>query len=142
MSLNSQTPLNSHGFNQINSGITYLATKSLQFNLGNEYLDHDPFFQSQNLIDVGIYYRLNDNWSISTRDEYQVVNNTLENEVYEVHRDLSSWIASLGIQVENNGPGSNPRILYAIMFTMTLKDIPSATLPFNFDPSSIGDKNP
>jgi hypothetical protein len=71
-----------------------------------------------------------------------VVNSTLQNEVYEIHRDLSSWIASLGVQVENNGPGSNPRILYAFMFTLTLKDIPSVSLPFDFDPSSIGNKNP
>jgi lipopolysaccharide assembly outer membrane protein LptD (OstA) len=140
--VNSQTPLNSHGFNQITSNLTYMATKDLQFTIGNEYLDHDPFFSEYNLADVGIYYRINDNWSISTRDEYQVVNNTLQNEVYEIHRDLSSWIASFGVQVENNGPGSNPRVLYAIMFTMTLKDLPSATLPFDFDPGSIGNKSP
>ena len=140
--LNSQTPLNSHGFNQINSGVTYMASRNLQINVGNEYLDHDPFFNSDNLVDLGLYYRINDNWSLSTRDEYEFVNSTLQNEVYEIHRDLSSWVASLGIQVENNGPGSNPRILYALMFTMTLKDIPSATLPFDFDPSSIGGKSP
>jgi lipopolysaccharide assembly outer membrane protein LptD (OstA) len=142
LTVNSQTPLNKNGFNQINSGISYMPAKDVQLNLGSEYLDHDPFFGSENLVDVGIYYRFNDNWSISTRDEYEFVNNTLQNEVYEIHRDLSSWIASFGVQVENNGPGSNPRILYAFMFTMTLKDIPSATLPFDFDPSSIGDKNP
>jgi hypothetical protein len=33
-------------------------------------------------------------------------------------------------------------VLYAIMFTMTLKDVPSETLPFDFDPSSIGSKGP
>ena len=138
----SQTPLNSNGFNQVITSLTYMVSKELQFNIGNEYLDHDPFFQSDNLLDTGIYYRFNDNWSISTRDEYQFVDNTLQNQVYEIHRDLSSWIASFGVQVENNGPGSNPRILYAVMFTMTLKDIPSTTLPFDFDPSSIGNKNP
>jgi hypothetical protein len=141
-SLNSQTPLNSHGFNQVNSSINYMPNKNMQFNIGNEYLDHDPFFSSENLFDVGMYYRLDDNWSISTRDEYEFVNSTLQNQVYEIHRDMSSWIASLGIQVEDNGPGSNPRLLYAVMFTMTLKDIPSATLPFDFDPSSIGSKSP
>ena len=142
MSLNSQTPLNSHGFNQVNSSVNYMPDKNLQFNIGNEYLDHDPFFGSENLVDLGMYYRIDDNWSISSRDEYEFVNSTLQNQVYEIHRDLSSWIASFGVQVEDNGPGSNPRVLYAVMFTMTLKDIPSATLPFDFDPSSIGNKNP
>jgi LPS-assembly protein len=141
-SLQSQAPLNSHGFNQYTSNMTIMPSKDWQVRLGDEYLDHNPFFESQNLIDAGFYYRINDNWSISTRDEYEVVNSTLQNQVYEIHRDLSSWVASMGIQVEDNGPGSNPRILYALMFTMTLKDIPSATLPFDFDPSSIGSKSP
>jgi lipopolysaccharide assembly outer membrane protein LptD (OstA) len=142
LTVNSQTPLNKYGFNQINAVLNYTPVKDLQLNLGNEYLDHDPFFQSEMLVDAGIYYRFNDNWSISTRDEYEFVNSTLQNQVYEIHRDLSSWIASFGVQVENNGPGSNPRTLYALMFTMTLKDIPSATLPFDFDPGSIGSKSP
>jgi lipopolysaccharide assembly outer membrane protein LptD (OstA) len=142
LTVNSQTPLNKYGFNQINTLLNYMPVKDLQLNLGNEYLDHDPFFQSEMLVDAGLYYRFNDNWSISTRDEYEFVNSTLQNQVYEIHRDLSSWIASFGVQVENNGPGSNPRTLYALMFTMTLKDIPSATLPFDFDPGSIGSKSP
>jgi LPS-assembly protein len=140
--VSSQTPLNSHGFNDVVTNVSYMPDNEFQVSLGNEYLDNDAYFGNDNLVDLRFYYRINDNWSISTRDEYQVVNSTLQNEVYEVHRDLSSWIASLGFQVENNGPGSNPRILYALMFTMTLKDIPSATLPFDFDPSSIGSKNP
>ena len=142
LTLNAQTPLNSHGFNQIYSGVSYLASPDLRLTVGNQYLDHNPLFADENLVDAGIYYRINDNWSLSSRDEYEFVNSTLQNQVYEVHRDLSSWIASFGIQVENNGPGSNPRILYALMFTMTLKDIPSATLPFDFDPSSINNKSP
>ncbi len=142
LSVNSQTPLNSHGFNQVVSSLTYMASKDLQLTLGNDYLNHDPFFVNENLTDVGIYYRINDNWSISTRDEYEFANSTLENQVYEIHRDLSSWVASFGVQVEDNGPGANPRLLYAVLFTMTLKDIPSATVPFTFDPANIDNKSP
>jgi lipopolysaccharide assembly outer membrane protein LptD (OstA) len=142
LTVNSQTPLDSHGFNQINTTLSYMATKDLQFNIGNEYLNHDPFFADENLVDVGFYYRINDNWSFSARDEYEFVNSTLENQVYQVHRDLSSWVASFGVQVENNGPGSNPRLLYAVLFTMTLKDLPGATIPFTFDPDSIDNKSP
>jgi len=136
----SQTPLNSHGFNQVNETVSYMATKDLQLNVGNEYLDHDPFFQNQCLISTGFYYRIDDNWAVSGRDDYQFTNSTLQNQVYSVHRDLSSWVASLGVQVEDNGPGSNPRLLYAFMFTMSLKDIPSATIPVSFDPESISNK--
>ncbi|HEX4084520.1 MAG TPA: hypothetical protein VHY22_06415, partial [Chthoniobacteraceae bacterium] len=141
-STNTQTPLNAHGFNQVISNVTYMPSQDWQFTVGNEYLNHNPFFENGNLFDVGLYCRINDNWSISSRDEYEFTNSTLENQVYQIHRDMSSWVASLGIQVENNGPGSNPRMLYALLFTMTLKDIPSATLPFNFDPGSIDSKSP
>jgi lipopolysaccharide assembly outer membrane protein LptD (OstA) len=137
-----QTPLNSHGFNEINTSLTYTASKDLQLNLGHEYLDHNPFFGNSSLVDTGIYYRFDDNWSFSAREEYEFENSTLENQVYQLHRDLSSWVASFGVQVENNGPGSSPRLLYAILFTMTLKDIPGATIPFTFDPSNVNSKSP
>ena len=85
---------------------------------------------------------MRDNWGISGREEYEFADSTLETQVYEIHRDLSSWVASLGLQIQNNGPGSSPHMLYAVLFTLTLKDIPALTVPFNFDPSSIGNKNP
>ncbi|MGA3171878.1 MAG: hypothetical protein ABSE62_12805 [Chthoniobacteraceae bacterium] len=140
--VSSQTPLNSHGFNALDSTLSYMATKDLQFNIGNNYLNHDPFFENECLADVGFYYRIDDNWSLSVRDEYEFTDSTLENQVYEIHRDLSSWVASFGVQVENNGPGSNPRLLYAVLFTLTLKGIPSATVPLTFDPDSISNKSP
>jgi len=142
LTANSQTPLNSHGYNQVSSNLAYMATKDLQLNLGNDYLNHNPFFENQCLINTGAYYRINDNWSVSIDEEYQFADNTLQNQVYTIHRDLSSWIASLGVQVENNGPGSNPRLLYAVLFTITLKDIPTASIPFSFDPGSISNKGP
>lgn len=141
-SLNSQTPLNSHGFNEIYTSISYMPNKDMQFNVGNQYLDHEPYFQSENLVTFGTHFHINDNWSFTTEDDYEFENSTLQEEIYEIHRDLSSWIASVGVEVYNNGPGSNPRILYAILFTMTLKDLPTSTLPFDFDPSSIANKNP
>lgn len=138
----SETPLDSHGFNEINTNLTYMASKDLQVTLGHQYLDHNPYFAASSLVDSGIYYRINDNWSLSAREEYEFDNSTLENQVYQLHRDLTSWVASFGVQVENNGPGSSPRMLYAILFTMTLKDMPGATIPFSFDPDNIDSKSP
>ncbi len=140
--VNGQTPLNSHGFNEWDSTLAYMVNKDLQVTVGNDYLNHNPFFENECLIDLGWYYRLNDNWSLSARDEYEFTNSTLENQVYEIHRDLSSWVASFGVQVEDNGPGANPRLLYAVLFTITLKDIPSATVPLTFDPDNINNKSP
>jgi lipopolysaccharide assembly outer membrane protein LptD (OstA) len=142
LNVTSQTPMNSHGFNEINTNVSYMASKDLQVTVGHQYLDHNPFFLNSSLVDTGIYYRLSDNWSVSAREEYEFADSTLENQVYQIHRDLSSWVASLGIQVEDNGPGSSPRTLYAILFSMTLKDMPGATIPFTFDPDNIDSKSP
>jgi LPS-assembly protein len=50
-----------------------------------------------------------------------------------LHRDLSSWIASLGFVVHDNG-GVND---YGLVLTFTLKDIPGVRLPVSLDPEDI-----
>ena len=54
LNVNAQTPLNSHGFNEIDSNLTYTATEDLRLTLGHQYIDHNPFFQSSSLVNFGI----------------------------------------------------------------------------------------
>jgi len=142
LAVQAQTPLNSRGFTDIETNATFMPGRDVRLTLGHEYISHNPFFVNSSLVNTSIYYRVNDNWGVSAREDYEFTNSTLVEQVYQLHRDLSSWVASLGLQVENNGPGRSPQMLYAVLFTMTLKDMPQLTTPFNFDPSSIGSKNP
>ena len=140
--VNAATPLNSHGFNEVNTYLNYMPSKDLLVTLGHQYLNQNPLFEDSSLLDTGVYVRINDNWSVSAREQYEFADSTLQTQVYQLHRDLSSWIASFGIRIDNNGPGSSPRRLYAVLFTMTLKDMPGATIPFSFDPDSVVSKSP
>ena len=78
-------------------------------------------------------YRVNDNWALSFRDEYEFADNVLQNQVYQVHRDLSSWVASLGVSIRDNR-GVND---FGVLLTFTLKDLPNVRLPFTLDPTAI-----
>jgi hypothetical protein len=128
-----QTPLSSQGFWEANTSLNFFVTKDLQFNVGNRYLNGNPFFPDSTLLTMGGYYRINENWGVSASEEYEVKFHTLQWQRYEVHRDLSSWIASLGLAVRDNNP--NPTE-YALLLTFTLKAFPIINLPFNYDPAS------
>jgi LPS-assembly protein len=131
----SQTPLNANGFTEINTGVSWLVNQDLRLDLSHRYLNENPFFTNSSLINLGAYYRLDDNWAISAREEYEAVGNLLENQVYEVHRDLSSWVASLGFIIRDSGTGSNE---YGVLLTFTLKDFPAISLPISLDPQGEG----
>ena len=49
---------------------------------------------------------------------------------YTLHRDLSSWVGSLGVNVTNNGSG---KVQLAVVLTFTLKDLPRFGLPIKAD---------
>ncbi len=78
----------------------------------------------------GGYYRINDNWAFSFGEQYEFETSTLEAQTYQVSRDLSSWVASFGLSLEDDGGKQN----VGVILTFTLKDLPSVRLPVTFDP--------
>ena len=137
LQVDSQLPLLKTGFTEVNTSVNYFANANLQFNVGHRYIEGNPYFVDSSDMTFGTYYRVNENWSVSMQDEYEFVTHTLENQLYQVHRDLSSWISSLGVYVRNNG-GSN--VDFGITLTFTLKDAPQASLPFSFDPYNTNNR--
>lgn len=136
LNVDAQTPLTPRGFTQLNTTLSFLANQDLRFDLGHRYIDHNPFFENSDLVSIGGYYRIGDNWSFSLREEYEVADHTLETQSYQLHRDLSSWIASFGVIVrESRGGAPNE---YAFLLTFTLKDLPAVSLPLNLDPQGQG----
>jgi len=95
------------------------------------YINSNPYFPNSDLLTFGSYIHLNENWGFRISEQYEVVGNLMESQRYELYRDLSSWIASLGMVVNNNSGGSRQIGVY---LTFTLKDAPQAGLPFNFRP--------
>ena len=123
------------GFTEVNSGAYFLVNDRVSFNIGHRYISHNALFQDSSLIDLGAYFRLDDNWAFSVRGDYEFRDNTLQTQTYELHRDLSSWVASLGFVSRNNGIAGNNQNTYGVILTFTLKDLPDLRLPVSFNPS-------
>ncbi|HEY3897273.1 MAG TPA: hypothetical protein VGM54_01590 [Chthoniobacter sp.] len=137
LSIDSQFPVFSQhdGFTQVNTNLTWLVTPDWSVSVGDRYINDNPQFPNSNLANLSTYFRLTDNWALSIGEQYEFVTNTLETQTYTVSRDLSSWIASLGLQVENSGGVKS----YGLIVTFTLKDLPSVRLPFTMNPGSLTD---
>lgn len=131
--LDAQVPLLDSGFTEVNSSLNLMVNKSLSVNLGQRFIDGNNQFPNSNLVSFGGYYRVNDNWAFSFRDQYEFNDNVLENQVYQVHRDLSSWVASFGLSVRDNR-GVNE---VGVLVTFTLKDLPNIRIPFSLDPNAV-----
>ena len=133
MSVDAQLPLFDRGFTQVNTSLGLMVNSNIQLNLGHRYISDNTFFFDSNLLNLGGYFRLNDNWGVSVREQYELQTSVLETQRYELHRDLSSWIASLGFVVRDNGGVNN----YGLVLTFTLKDIPGVHLPVSLDPENV-----
>ena len=138
--LDTQLPLVSTGFTQVNTDVHFLASEDLSFTIGHRYLDNNPFFLNSSNMRFGAYYRVNDNWAFSFTDQYEFSDSTLQQQEYEIHRDLSSWIASLGFTTRENRNSATGRSVseIGIVLTFTLKDLPNLRLPLAAHPSGSG----
>lgn len=134
LNIDSQVPLLDDGFTEVNSSAFFLLTENLQFNIGHRYLSDNPLFFDSNLLTFGAYWRVNENWAFSFREQYEFEDSTLESQRYEIHRDLSSWIASLGVIMRDNRGEEE----FGLLLTFTLKDLPQVRLPLPIDPQGTG----
>ena len=129
------------GLDVVNSQVNFLVNRGIQLNVGHRYINGNPVIRDSNQLNFGGYFRMGENWGFSFREQYEFERSTLQSQRYELHRDLSSWVASLGFLARNNG-GVNE---FGMLLTFTLKDIPSARLPIALDPegttSSSSGKN-
>lgn len=136
--MDTQLPLTESGFTQVNTDIHFLANEDLSFTVGHRYLDNNPYFLNSSNLRFGAYYRVNDNWAVSFTDQYEFANSTLQRQDYEIHRDLSSWITSLGLYVkENRNTNTNQSVSdIGVVLTFTLKELPTLRLPLSIHPST------
>jgi hypothetical protein len=119
----------------VNTRANFLVNDRVQLNVGHRYLDGNILFQDSSLVDFGGYLKFDDNWGFSFRDTYEVNDSTLESQRYELHRDLSSWVASLGVLARTNKRDGREVNDYGVILTFTLKDLPNVRVPFSFDPT-------
>jgi len=135
VSADAQLPLLDKGFTEVNSNLSLLVNKHASLSLGHRYLSENVLLRDSSRFTIGAHYRLNENWAFSMNGFYENQDKTLEYQSYEVHRDLSSWVASLGVLARNNGTGAKPNYDYGVILTFTLKALPNVRLPVSFDPA-------
>ena len=108
---------------------------NLSVSLVHRYLKDNPFFDNSSLYVFGGYYRLNDNWGVGVSEQYEATTGILEQQRYSIYRDLTSWVASVGAVVRDNGGVKE----YGVLLTFTLKALPKFSFDLNFDPQGAGE---
>jgi lipopolysaccharide export system protein LptA len=126
----SQVPVFEKGFTEVNTNVSIQPIANLQINFGHRYLNQNPFFDNSSLYVLGGYYRINDNWGIGIREQYEGTTGILEEQRFSIYRDLTSWVASFGAIIRDNGGVKE----YGVLFTFTLKALPKISFDLNFDP--------
>ena len=127
----SQVPVFEKGFTEVNTNMSIQPIANLQFNFGHRYLNQNPFFANSSLYVWSGYYRFNDNWGIGIQEQYEGTTGILEQQRYSIYRDLTSWVASFGAIIRDNGGVKE----YGVLLTFTLKALPKLSFDLNFDPA-------
>ena len=117
------------GFNEFNTRLRFMPTRDFEFSFGYRMLNSHPVLIDSNRLDFQSYTRLNENWGIGTRHIMELDDGTLELEQYTLHRDLGNWVAGVGLTHRDNRLAEE----YGVIFSLTLKDFPSVSLPFEID---------
>lgn len=114
------------GFSEFASRLRFMPTDRFEFSLGYRWLDSHPVRLDSNHFDLQSYTRLTENWGIGTRHVLELDDSTLELQQYTLHRDLGNWVAGMGVSMRDNRLEEE----YGLVFSLTLKDFPSVSLPF------------
>jgi len=135
LDVGSQIPLFDKGFTEVNTSVTVQPVANMTVSLTHRYLNDSPFFANSSVYVLGGYYRVNDNWGVGISEQYEATTGVLEQQRYSVYRDLTSWVASFGALIRNNGG----RKEYGVLLTFTLKALPKFSFDLNFDPGGAGE---
>jgi LPS-assembly protein len=133
--VNSQVPAFDKGFTEVDTNIVFQPVENLQVSVGHRYLNNNPFFDNSSLFVVGGYFRFDENWGLGVQEQYEATTRTFEEQRYSVYRDLTSWVASIGAVIRDNGGGEKE---YGVLLTFTLKAFPKLGFDLNFDPAGAG----
>ena len=129
LDLETQLPIfdGGSGFSELSTRVRFMPYEDLEVALGFRHLNNHPVLRDSERIDLTTYLRLSENWGFGTRYIFEMADNTLELQQYMVQRDLGNWVAGVGLSHRNNRFQDE----FAIIFSLTLKNFPSVSLPFS-----------
>jgi LPS-assembly protein len=131
VNLETQVPIadGGSGFSEFASRVHFLPTDSFDFSIGYRLLDGHPVLIDSSRFDLQSYTRLTEDWGFGTRHMMELDDGTLELQQYTIHRDLGNWVAGAGLTFRDNRLKDE----YGFVLSLTLKDFPSVSLPFQID---------
>jgi LPS-assembly protein len=132
-----QLPISEGGFTDVNSFLNWQPLADLSLFVSQRFIEDSPYFQNDSQATAGGYWRVNDNWSVSAASRYDLTAGIWDVQRYMLHRDLSSWLVSVGFLVTDNRTSINQQtsgnIGVGLLLMVTLKDAPQVSLPLAFD---------
>lgn len=117
------------GFNEYATYIKTMLTANAEISLGYRWLDNHPVLPDSNRADLRTYLRLSENWGLGSQHILRFDDGTLELQQYTIHRDFGNWVAGVGLSSRDNTLKEE----YGVQFSLSLKDLPSVSLPFGID---------
>ncbi|MEP4172746.1 MAG: LPS assembly protein LptD [Luteolibacter sp.] len=131
LDLETQLPIidSGSGFSEMNTRVRLQPYRDMEIAFGYRHLNNHPVLLDSDLFELTTYLRLSENWGIGTNHTFEMDDGTLELQQYTLHRDLGNFIAGVGISHRDNRYEDE----YGIIFSLTLKNFPSASLPFTLE---------
>ena len=130
--LETQLPVFSSGsgFSELSTRVRFMPNENWEFSVAYRQLNNHPMLLDSNRIDLATYIRLSENWGVGSRHIFEMDDGTMELQQYTLQRELGDWIAGVGVSHMDNRYQNE----FGIIFSLTLKSFPSASLPLSFDP--------
>lgn len=126
-----QFPLTSggSGFSEYATRMRFMPTDRFEFSIGYRWLDNHPVLTDSSRFELRSYFRLSEDWGVGSRHVLEMADGTLELQQYTLNRDLGNWVLGVGLSSRDNRYDNE----YGAVVSFTLKDFPSASLPFQLD---------
>jgi len=109
--------------------LTFAPNDRWSWGLGYWYLRGGPWGNSiwteNNLITSTFFVRLGDNWGGRVTQDYNIVSQRMQDQMFTLYRDLRSWTSALTLRVAENA-GASADVTIAVVFS--LKASPSTTV--------------
>ena len=110
-------------FRESNHRATWSPTEWFDWSIGHRYLRDDwtLYGAGNNLIYSRFHAKLNENWAIRGVHQFEARDGTLEEQQYQIYRDLRSWTVGLGFRLRDNRIGPQD---FTVALTLSLKAFP------------------
>ncbi len=126
------TDVHTGGYHEYNTSLQWQITQPMVLRLTHRFLNNSDFFRDSNQLSAQWFVRINENWAFSTSHTFefsetqQRISNFLRSQEYTLHRDLSSWRATLSMRWDYNTASQDE---FSIFLSFTLKAFPEVVIP-------------